>query len=369
MQLTLEGLKAALASYVTQAKASNSSYTITRDNVASLIDKIAKIMTLDTSYIDKLSELDGEFLSYGKDIEEWFQDLSLPSNYDSTGANTLAPADPTYRPNFYSKSLGKKTFKTTVRYNNYERACHFEEQFLELVAMITKRLYDSEALWRYGAKREILGILIDTCVAAEGTGSTTFVASTAYSVGTLLNNGTKYGIAVQGIAVADAYASYAAAEADGKIVTYDIVEYLADPVDATTGEAFVEAVKAAVEKAQDVSEGYSLNGNTLGAWEGLTLIVKQGVMPVIETQVQAGAFHLDKVALPTNIKVVPDFGSTTEDVIGMIIDTRAVKLHPSYRAVREQVNSEGDFINYFLHTENTAYFSRNTFIKIFLVTP
>lgn len=363
--LTYEALKSALSSYVVGNKLSNGTYSITRDNVASLIDKIGKIATLDTSYVDKLIQFDGEFLSFGKDIEEWFQDLSLPQAYDSTGANALAPYDPTYRPNFYSKSLGRKVFPTTIRYNNFERAVHNEGQFIELVAMITKRLYDSEAEWRYGAKRGILGEMVDTAISAEGTGSTTFVGSTAYNVGTLLNNGTKYGICVQAIKVADAYSTYADAEGDGKIITYHMVETIATPVDTSTGEAFIEQVKKDIEKATDMSEGYSLNGNCLGAWNGLLLVIKQGIMPVIETQVQAGAFHMDKVAIPCEIVVVPDFGDTTSTTYAVLVDKRAVKLHPTYRVTRSQENALGDFINYFLHLECTGYYSRNTFLKVY----
>ena len=231
--------------------------------------------------------------------------------------------------------------------------------------MITKRLYDSEAVFRYNTKRGILGDMINTAIDAMGTDSATFVASTAYNVGTLLNNGTKYGIVVQKIAVADAYATYADAETAGKIVTYHLVETLTAVTDTSSGEAFIEQVKKDIEKASDVSEGYSLNGNCLGAYEGLTLVISQGIMPVIETQVQAGAFHLDKVAIPCEIVVVPNFVDGNSKAFAVLVDTRSVKLHPTYRAVRSQENASGDFITYFLHVENTAYYCRNTFLKVY----
>ena len=103
MKLSIEELKTILASVVTASKVSLNSFNVTRDNVVGLLDKIGKIYTLDTVFsIDKLARFDGEYLSYGKTIEEWYQDLILPQDYDATGANNMAPNDPTYRPVFYS---------------------------------------------------------------------------------------------------------------------------------------------------------------------------------------------------------------------------------------------------------------------------
>ena len=42
-----------------------------------------------------------------------------------------------------------------------------------------------------------------------------------------------------------------------------------------------------------------------------------------------------------------------------------MRLHPTYNATRENPNGDGDFLNVFKHTENTAYISRNTFLKVY----
>lgn len=76
MKLSIAELEAKVASIVTAAKVSLASFSVTRDNVVGLVDKIGKIVTLDTVFsIDKLSMFDGEYLSYGKTIEDWYQDL------------------------------------------------------------------------------------------------------------------------------------------------------------------------------------------------------------------------------------------------------------------------------------------------------
>ena len=172
MKLSLTELKTAVASYVDSNKVSVASYSITRDNIVGLVDKIAKIFTLDTSYADKLAIFDGESFSFAKDIEEWQQDLIMPSDYNASGDDALSPSYPTYRPPFYSKTLGKKVFKTSIPNNNIERAVHFIEQFQEIVSMQTKRLYDSEAIWRYEQKRQILKLMIDEVDDVYGTTKT-----------------------------------------------------------------------------------------------------------------------------------------------------------------------------------------------------
>ena len=367
-KLSLEELKSYVNGIVTAAKLSNSSFSVTRDNIVGLVDKIGKIVTIDTIYaVDKLAEFDGEYLSFGKTIEEWQQDLIMPSNYDSTGSGALSPHDPTYRPAFYSYSVGKKVIKSTLRNNDIERAVHFVEQFVEITSMQVKRIQDSMAAYRYQVKREMLGKFIDFVAACYSASNATFTASTAYSVGTLLKNSntpTAFGIVVKEIKVADALANWAAAVSGGYVIVYSLLTDLAKPTDDTTGEAFIQSVKEVVEQAGDLSEGNSLNGNTLGAVEGLTLFVKQGIMPVLDVKTLAGAFNLEKVALPSRIVVLRDFGNADSKYYAVLMDSRAMRLHNTYKATRENINGDGDFLNLFEHTEDTAWISRNAFIHV-----
>lgn len=372
MKLSLDELKTYVASVVTTTKLSNSTFVETRDNVVGLLDKIGAIITLDTDFTqDKLAEFDGMYLSFGKTIEEWYQDLIMPTAYDPDGAGALSPADPTYRPVFYSYSVGKQKIKETIRNNNIERAVHFTEQFISIVAMEYKRLEDSMSQYRYGVKREILSKFLQLCV--DNTDFVTlneFNHSSNYTEGTPLRTGTtSTGIVVKAY-TANASASWADAVAKGYIIEYDLIEYLAKPTDSTTGEDFLVKVKEDVEVASDVSEGHSLNGNTIGAVKGLVLIVRQGIMPNLDVKTMAGAFHLDKVAVPVRVIVVKDFGSYVEDgdsnevkPFAVLMDNRAFRLHNTYNAVRENFNGDGDFLNLFRHTEDTAYISRNAFVK------
>lgn len=366
--LTYPELKSMISSVVTASNLSNDTFTATHNNVASLVDKIGRIFSIDTNFKqDKLARFDSDFLLYGRTLEEFQADLILPSAYDSTGANVMSPDASTFRPNFYSYTIGRKKIKQTIYNDNLERAVHNAEEFANIVAILISRLDDSAVQYRYGLKREMVGRFIELAEAEQGATSV-FATSTAYAVGTCLKKSasdTERGIVFKAIANTNTD-NWATLVSNGYIVELDLVTDIAKPVDSTTGEAFIEQVKKDIEVAGDISQGHSLNGNALGASAGLVLIVKQGIVPNLDVNTYAGAFHDEKLALPAEIVVIPDFGANaSSDYYAVLMDARAMRLHPSYDATRENLNGDGDFINYVRHLEFTAHISRNVFFKAY----
>lgn len=372
MGMTLEQLKAKVADYVTASKQAGT-WNETRNNLAGLLDKIAKTVQIDGLFQDKLPELDGEELPLGKTIEEYFEDLVPAQDYDPNGEHALDPAYPSYRPVSYNYTLGRVKFKTTKKYDDYERAVNSEEEFTAIVNTILKRLYDSYALWKYEAKKGILANIVAKAVGLmDASSATAYVDDTTdIAVGTVYKQGSPAVLAIGFKALDNSEDNHTFAEAlaDGYLVRLDLVESIDRPVDTETGEAFIEKIKTDVEAAQFANEGHSLNGNTVGSEQGLMLILSKGINPVIQTQVEAGAFHPDKLAVPATIKVVDNFGSDTNKCFAILMDKRMARLHPTYMAVRDQENGDGDFINYFLHSESTAFISKNTFFKVYLEKP
>ena len=366
VRLDLKGLKTAVASYVTAAKIDLSTLTITQNNIVGLVDTIGKIWTIDTSVYDKLPEFDGEALSFGKTVEEWNQDMSLPQdhNVDEDGSRALKDYTPTYRPVSYSITLGRKVSATSIPYGNIERAVHNEGQFVEVVAMITKKLEDSISLWKYECKREVMGKMIDACESAMGSGATTYTANTtALVVGTAYTNGSgKYAVAM--LSQNAENKTFDQLLTEGELVELKLINEVDLPINTATGEAFIKAVKEQVEYASDVSEGHSLNGNVLGVEEELGLYFKQGVMPSIEVDTLAGAFHQEQLALGVDSKVIKDFGSTTSTAFAVLLDKRAIRLFEGYNATRSNENGFGDRLNIFRHVEYTGHYSRNAFICV-----
>lgn len=376
-KLSIAQLTSLVATYVAGAKISVDSFSETKDNSVKLLDTLGKIYTLWQNYGDKLALFDGEDLSFGKTIEEWAQDLILPEDFNASGNGALAPHESTYRPVSFSYTLGKKTIPQTIRNNDIERAVHNIGQFEEIIAGKTKAMYDSETMLRYSMKRQAIGVLIGRCADAMTSSNADVTIAT---VGTTISSAldvndllyitgeTKMYVAVKPIA-ADAGLTGTTAKSGGYVIPLDLVTEIAKPADDSTGEAFIEQVLKDVEVASDFSEGHSLNGNTLGGnpEAGLVLVIRQGIMPALKVQTMAGAFHKDELALPAEIVVVPDFGNASSDYYAVLVDRRAIRLHNSYRAVRENMNGQGDFLNMFYHTENTVHVSRNCFVKVYKV--
>lgn len=377
-KLSIAQLNSVVANYVASNKIAVESFSETRANSVALLDTLGKIYTLWQNYGDKLSLFDGEDLSFGKTIEEWAQDLILPEDFDASGSTTLAPHESTYRPVSFSYTLGKKTIPQTIRNNDIERAVHNIAQFEEIISGKTKALYDSETMFRYALKRQALGVLIERCADAMNSANADVTLATE---GTAISNAvavnelvyvtatSKMYVAVKPIASGSGLTGTTAI-AGGYLIALDLVTAIAQPVSDVTGEAFIEQVLKDVEIASDFSEGHSLNGNTLGGnpEAGLVLVMKQGIMPSLKVQTLAGAFHREELAIPAEIVVIPNFGDANDDYYAVLVDRRIMRLHNTYRAVRENMNGQGDFLNMFYHTENTVHVSRNCFVKVYRKT-
>ena len=312
-KMTTNGLVALAKSYVAAAKQAGA-WNATTDNLYTAVDKIGKMVMLDGQFIDKLPELDGDELPLGKTIEEYFIDLTLPEAYtdiNTEGAKNEVPALPSIEECAYNYTLGREKIKTTVPYDNVERAALNQNDAANMIAKILERLGNSYEMFKFQAKKQLLGNAADKAVAAN------------------------------------------------------LVSTIAVPTDTTTGEAFIKAIKEEVEAASFAHEG-GLNGALIGAAPELVLYIKKGVMPSIEVDTMAGAFNEARLAIPARVKVVDDFGTMTNtNVFALLVDPRGIKLHRGYHAIRTATNADGDFVNYVDHSEHTGFISKNVYIKAF----
>lgn len=313
-KMTIAQLQAFTSSYVDAAKQAGT-WSPSTNNFVGMLDKIGKQITLTGDYQDKLPELEGDELPLGKTIEEYFIDLTLPEamtgNNATEGAKDIVPALPSVEDVSYCYTLGRKKIKTTIPYDNFERAMISSNEAGNVSADIMNKLANSMSLTRYAIKKELLGNAADKAVVAG------------------------------------------------------LVETIAIPTSDTTGEAFIQQIKEDVEAASFAHQG-GLNGALIGAAPSLTLFVKKGVMPVIQVQTLAGAFNKEDLVLPCKVKVVDDFGTMTNTgVYALLVDTRGVKLHTGYKAVRTSDNADGDFLNIVEHFEDTGFISKYCYIKAY----
>lgn len=317
MKLTLEGLQSYLTDNVLAANQA-AAWKKTNGNFIQLVDKIGKIVTLDGVFADKLKEMDGEDLPLGKTIEEYFIDLTLPEVYSDAateGAKDNTPNLPNMEEVCYNYTLGKTKIKTTIPYNDYERACNDVSEAARISTKIISRLDDSYEMQKFGMKKQLLANVISKAAAATNTAK--------------------------------------------------LVSELAVPTDASTGETFMKKMKIHIEDASFATEGNNLGNYLIGAAPSLKLYVKKGVIPSLEVDTLSGAFHEEKLAIPASIEVVDDFGDDKSNVYAILMDTRMCKLHPTYKAIRTAPNADGDFVNYVLHAEHTGYISKSTYVHCF----
>lgn len=312
-KLTISGLQTLVQGYVSAQKQAGE-WSATTDNLYKALDKIGKMVMLDGEFIDKLPELDGEDLPLGKTIEEYFIDLTLPENFvdiTTEGAKDIVPALPSVEEVSYSTTLGRKKIKTTVPYDNVERAALSTGDASNMITKILQRLGNSYDMFKYQVKKQLLGNAADKAVAAN------------------------------------------------------LKQVIAAPTDTATGEAFIKQIKIDAEAASFAHEG-GLAKALIGAAPSLTLYVKKGVIPSLEVDTLAGAFNRGELAIPATVKVVDDFGKMTNDgVYALLVDNRGIKLHRGYHAIRSTENADGDFINYVDHSEHTGFISKYTFIKAY----
>lgn len=322
-KMTLSNLKTFAAGYVNASKQAGA-WSGSTNNLYGLVDKIGKIVTLKGDFSDKLPELEGDELPFGKTIEETMIDLVLPTVYGSNGvaneenattegAYDIVPQYPSIESAAYSYSLGRIKTKITRPYDFIEAGCQNAEQAANLTGDIMWSLQSSMSLTRYNLKKYLIGNAITKALA--------------------LSN--------------------------------PLAETIAIPVDTQTSEAFIKQVKEDVETASFANEGNCLSGALIGASPELTLYVKKGVMPTVSVDALAGCFQKEELAIPAKIKVVDDFGGADSKVWAFLVDPRGIKLHNSYRAIRSKENADGDFVNFVEHEDNTGFISKHVFMKVY----
>ena len=312
MALTLETLKTAAATYVDAAKQLQANFVKETDEFTKCVCKIGKMATLYLPIADKLPELSGDNLPYGETIEEFMVNDFLPSPYtytDQAGRTNAKRA--TFDQAVYSYPLAQQKFELGVSRTQFQRVALGERSFTDLVSYTLSTLDSSTNAWNYASKRQLIGNM--------------------------------------------------ATEAAKKPA---LVDSIAKPINTETGEAFIKRVKELVEIAKDMND-HNLAGHACGSAPSLKLYVKQGVMPSLETDVMAGCFQMDKLAVPAEIKTVLDFGNADASIYAILVDERAIKLHDDINKVTTDYTAGDDQDNFYRLLKQTGFISKYAFVHVF----
>lgn len=338
------------------------------EGITGLVNKIAEQVTLDGNFADKLPELDAKELPYGNIIEEWYQGLVPVRDFEAVEGNEaeveLSPAFPDYEEPAYSQSFDRKYFKTSLTYDQYNAAVNNPDGLAALTNMVVKRLYDSYAQYRYNCKKELIVEAGNKAITKMET-ALNFNTGTLYEVGAVVND-TDVFYMVRKTIPATNTDNIEILKEKGYVVDYNVITkgFIAPTTEAEC-KAFVKEIKKLVEVSQFANEGNSLAGNTIGAEDGLVLILPNGIMPEIETELYAGAFNKDNLAMPCKVVRVDNLGSAGScNVNAVLMDSRAIKLHPQYVRFGETEVNGGDYRNLFLHTKQIGYISKFAFMHV-----
>lgn len=281
------------------------------NSTTGLVEKCMDQICLNQIFEDKLPELNGDEKEFGAYIEEYAMGLLVPRaatalvDGTSYGVPYIAPA---LQGSYYSWKLDEYIVAGSVSYNKYKSSMKDAGAYGAYVSNVIKQMIDSYNQMRFEEKKELL----------------------AY--------------AATNVAVVDSAT--------------------AKPTDDVTGEAFIQKVKDLVEEAsfaRDITVG--ADTVTLGGAESFTLYLTKGIKSVLDVQTLAGAINQERLALPCEIKIVDDLGSSS--AWGMLVDNRAIKLFPNRNTVGEDVNAYYDFVTTSRHCIDTPFVSKFATIVAF----
>lgn len=321
-------LASAAATYVAANKQTSGTATSSVESICKMITKVGAQVTLDGFYEDKLPELDSFSLPLGTTIEEYFKDLILPESF-TQGVTSATDEPATYTPKYlnvpyedpaYNYSLGKQRFTVTKPMNNFERACINAEVAGNLIADDLDCLQKSRAMWKYAVKKQLLGNAIAKAIAL------------------------------------------------GKKVEVPAIN------DADDGEAWIETIKGCVEDmsfAHDetiANVGGSDVTAMIGSTPSATLYVRKGVLTALQVKTLAGAFNPQELNLGINVKVVDDFGnadigSDKGDVVGILVDDRAIRLHQVDSSVYVEPQYANQQVTTYAFEEYTGFISKFCYMR------
>ena len=301
----IENIKTFVTSVLTEAKIAQdaSAFQAVVNDTTGLVEKCMDQICLEQLYTDKLPELDGDEKEFGAYVEEYGMGLLLPKaatslvDGQSYGIPYIAPA---MQGTYHSWKLPEYIVAGSTSYQKYKSSMKDATAYSNYVANVIKQMVDSYNQTRYEEKKQLLGW------------------------------------AAENVAVS---------------------KTVAKPTNTETGEAFIKAVKDAVEEAsfaRDITIG--AKSFTLGGAENFTLYITKGVKSVLDVNTLAGAFNGDALALPCQIKVVDDLGSS--NAWAMLVDNRAIKLFPNRNTVAEDINGYHDFVTMSRHVIDTPFVSK-----------
>lgn len=315
-ELTKKQLMEKAAGYVKAEQQLQSTFSAEVDDFTRTLQKIGEMVTVYLPHVDKLPELNGNNLPFGQVIEEYMVNDFLPEDYVYTDGGEVKTAPrPTFAEASYSLPLADKLFQLGIPYSQFQRVALDAGAYANLVAGSLSTLDSSYNAWNYACKRQLLGNIANKVF-------------------------------------------------DDDTISERCGTWMLPPTDEVSGEAFIKKVKEICEIASDMND-HNIAGHTCAGAPSLKLYVRQGVIPSLEVDTLAGAFHAEKLAVPAEMKTILDFGDAGSDngVFAILIDPRGVKLKDD---INEVESIAANFVvSTKRHVKQTGFISKYGFVHVF----
>ena len=267
----------------------------TYEDYANMIGKLAKSMIRNVEAKNPLAVFDKGRIDNGDTIEQVVIGLLESQGYDSTGANALTPKQMTNLVARYWNDWQKKVYKATLRPEEIRKITpqNAVDEASDLARKILASLDQSAEYEHFVAFKELL---------------------TWGSTQAILVNRT--------------------------------------PVAAVGGTTNYKGI---LKKLKDTIEGMKFVNDTFNTAsfkratnpEDIIIVMPYDIKNAIDVDELAGVFNLDKAEIKNRI-ILSD--NTSEKKI-YVLDKNCILSFTRLYEIREQLNAEGNFWNYFLHTE------------------
>lgn len=276
----------------------------TIEELGDMVGKIAKSIIRENSTENHLSVFDKGFVENGETIEEAVVLLAESQAYDATGAHTLDRETSKKFAVKYFKNWTPKTYKKTIDFSELRKVLMNEKSAADVSAMIISSTTEGDKQEQYEDIRDMLAWGRQS--ADGGTGAVLVRAET---------------------------------------VNYDTVNSSID------FKSVLVAMKNAFSGMKFVNNSFNSAGiKRKTKEEDIYVLMPYQLKNKLDVEELAGVFNLDKAELKKRI-IETDKGSEDGFYYIYIADRNAILDFTRLYELINQLNAEGRFWNYYLHTD------------------
>lgn len=278
--------------------------------LTALVNRIARVLITSKSYENPLRMFKKGILEYGETVEEIFANIAKAHQFDPATAEkeVFKREIPDVNAVFHRMNL-QNFYKVTISDEQLRQAFLSADGVTDLIGKIVDTLYTGSEFDEYLCMKQQI---VDS-----------------------VNSGKMYPITV-------------------------------DAPTATNAEAIVTTIKGVSNKLEFMSGNYNYMGvMTHTRKADQILLVNAEFDAVIDVNVLASAFNMDKAEFMGHKVLVDDFGTLT-DVVAVLVDRNWFMVWDNLIRFTENYNGEGLYWNYFYHVWKT--FSSSPFANAIVFT-